>query len=189
MRISYTPLTPGGPPPPSQLWNMRMKGAARSIRSTRCSRTIRSSISASPRTCRTRTHPPGRPAGHAVAHPKQNGSPAAGVRRADRRGAGRIRIYRGRDRSAEAAQGGMTIQPKKAPDVRGFLQDGSAGRNQDWRSRPPPTVKEIQRRFGIQPGPNDALLQHEVGIPACGSLTGAETRRPTQNCAGVMTLG
>ena len=42
-------------------------------------------------------HPPGRPAGHAVAHAKQDGGAAAGVRRADRRGASRVWIYPRRD--------------------------------------------------------------------------------------------
>src|SRR6266481_4833231 len=44
------------------------------------------------------SHPSGRPAGDAIAHAKQNGGAAAGVRRADRGGSGRVRIYRGRNR-------------------------------------------------------------------------------------------
>ena len=51
------------------------------------------------------SHPPGRPAGHAVAHAEQDGGAAAGVRRADRRGACRVWIYRGRDRRTETGQG------------------------------------------------------------------------------------
>ena len=38
------------------------------------------------------SHPPGRPAGHAVANAEQNGGTAAGVRRTDRRGACRVRL-------------------------------------------------------------------------------------------------
>ncbi len=38
-------------------------------------------------------YPPGRPAGRAVAHAKPDGSAAAGIRRADRRGARRIRLW------------------------------------------------------------------------------------------------
>ena len=51
--------------------------------------------------------PPGRPARHAVAHAEQDGGAAAGVRRADRGGAGRVRFRRGRDRGPAAAQGGV----------------------------------------------------------------------------------
>ena len=39
-------------------------------------------------------YPPGRPARHAVAHAEQDGGAAAGIRRADRRGAGRVRLQR-----------------------------------------------------------------------------------------------
>ena len=42
--------------------------------------------------CREPSYPPGRPARHAVAHPQQNGGAAAGIRRADRRRACRIRL-------------------------------------------------------------------------------------------------
>ena len=38
---------------------------------------------------------PRRPAGDAVAHAKQNGRAPAGIRRADRRGAGRVRVQQG----------------------------------------------------------------------------------------------
>jgi crotonobetainyl-CoA:carnitine CoA-transferase CaiB-like acyl-CoA transferase len=46
-------------------------------------------------------------AGHTVANPEQNGGTAAGVRRTDWGSARRVRIYRGRDQSAKAGQGGV----------------------------------------------------------------------------------
>ena len=49
--------------------------------------------------CREPPDPSGRPAGHAVAHAEQDGGAAAGIRRTDRRGAGRVRFQRGRDRA------------------------------------------------------------------------------------------
>src|SRR5258705_3330768 len=59
-------------------------------------------------------HPPGRSAGHPLAHPEQDGGTAAGVRRADRGGAGRVRVLRGRDRGAEAEPGGLRPMPSPA---------------------------------------------------------------------------
>ena len=49
-------------------------------------------------------HPPGRPALHAVTHAKQDGGAAAGIRRADRRDIGRVRIYQGRDQLTETGE-------------------------------------------------------------------------------------
>ena len=54
------------------------------------------------------SYPSGRPAGHAVAHPEQNGGAAAGIRRADRRGSSRVRLQRSGDRGATTRQGGVT---------------------------------------------------------------------------------
>ena len=54
------------------------------------------------------SHPPGRPAGHAVANPEQDGGAAAGIRRADRRGARRVRLRCEGDRGTEAGQGGVS---------------------------------------------------------------------------------
>jgi crotonobetainyl-CoA:carnitine CoA-transferase CaiB-like acyl-CoA transferase len=53
-------------------------------------------------------YPPGRSARHAVAHAKQDGRPAPGIRRADRRGAVRIRLQQPGDYGAEASKGGVT---------------------------------------------------------------------------------
>jgi hypothetical protein len=52
-----------------------------------------------------------------VAHPKQDGSTAAGIRRADRGGADGVRIYGGRDREVEAGKGGLTAGVGAPPAV------------------------------------------------------------------------
>ena len=59
--------------------------------------------------CGEPPHPPGRPAGDAVADAEQDGGAAAGIRRADRRGAGGVRFQRGRDRELEA---GKVVMPR-----------------------------------------------------------------------------
>ena len=53
-------------------------------------------------------YPARRPALHAVAHAEQNGCAAAGIRRADRGRADRIRLRQGRNRGFKTAQGGVT---------------------------------------------------------------------------------
>jgi hypothetical protein len=45
---------------------------------------------------------------------KQNGGTPAGIRRADRGGVGRVRLWRGRDRGLKAAQGGLTAAQSRA---------------------------------------------------------------------------
>ena len=69
--------------------------------------------------CAERREPPhsaGRPARHPVAHAEQDGGAPAGIRRADRRGARRIRFCRGRDRVAAGSQGGLErFQAKACP--------------------------------------------------------------------------
>ena len=64
--------------------------AGRSTRSTRCSPTPQVKhlgIAQDVPNAEDGQHPPGRPAGHAVAHAEQDGGAAAGARRAHRRGA------------------------------------------------------------------------------------------------------
>src|SRR5450631_226765 len=85
--------------------------------------------------CGEPSHPSGWPAGHAVAHPKQNGSAATGVRRADRRGAGRIRLQRTGDRGTETGQGG--VRELKKPRKSGAFFDNRFARSQYFATTGP----------------------------------------------------
>src|SRR6185436_19135227 len=68
-------------------------------------------------------------------HAKQHGCAAAGVRRADRRGAGGVWICQGRDRRIAPAQGSVIYPLVIACDKRKAFAQGSERRSNPWRHK------------------------------------------------------